>query len=451
MRRARLLLPLVSGLACLIALAQPARTAERSVSALPAPTEVRLGNSSIPLTGPWKFTPGDSPYANGSPLWASPAFDDAAWSNMDLHTRPVVKDPAYGTAGYLTGWTARGFPHLSGFAWYRLRLHLVNSSERLWLKMPDHTDDSYQVFANGRYIGEFGHFTPGGVDCYRSRPLTFQLPAPDSHGDILLAVRFYMEPFVLVSGSTGDSGGMHQAPIAGMHAQIESIRAQETTGRILSVITSMFVAFLMLIGAAGAFRLWILDRPGSTYLWLALSLVFTAMPTAILLAAFFSYAFTQAGANVLLQSLEVLGLVCWILFWRSWFHLAQNRWLDLLLSALGLAVILTAIFFRFSGHAPAPIILFIVGMRTVCNAALGIMLLVALLQGASKDRTGALVALPPIILLAISLLSGELLTWFHVRTSIFPSAFRSASRMSPWSCWYWLSAPWSHDALSARR
>jgi hypothetical protein len=243
MRKALLLLLPVFSIALLTAPAQPT----------PAPTEVRVGDSFVALPGPWKFTPGDSPQVDASLLWASPSFDDAGWSNMDLHPASNGIDAAYGTAGYVSGWTARGYPHLSGFAWYRLRIHLADTSQPLWLKMPDHTDDSYQVFANGKYLGEFGHFTAKGVLCYRSRPLVFQLPPGDEHGDILLAIRFYVEPFVLAGGTTPDSGGMHQTPLVGQHRQIESIRSNEVTGRLLSVITEVFLTFMMLIAAAGTF------------------------------------------------------------------------------------------------------------------------------------------------------------------------------------------------------
>lgn len=131
MRKARLLLPAVLGLACIIAAAQPATVPN------PALTQVRLADSSISLSGPWKFAPGDSPkQQDGSLLWASPAFDDASWANMDLHAKPGEIDAYYGNPGYLTGWSARGYPHLAGFAWYRLRVHIDNSPAPLWIKMP---------------------------------------------------------------------------------------------------------------------------------------------------------------------------------------------------------------------------------------------------------------------------------------------------------------------------
>ena len=421
MRRARLsLLPILFA-TCLVANTQQAPTRPP-----PAPVEVSLGESFITLAVPWKFAPGDSPRANGSFLWASPAFDDTAWSEMDLHGRPGVTDAAYGDPGYLTGWTARGYPKLAGFAWYRLRIHLSNVHQPVWLKMPDHVDDSYQVFANGRYVGELGKFTPAGVESFRSRPLSFELPGADAQGDILLAIRFYMEPWTLTEGNSGDSGGMHEAPLVGMRSQMESIRAHEITGRILSVIVPLFVALFMLIGAAGAFWIWLLDRPHTTYLWLALGLAFLAVSTATLLVSFFSYAFTQTGNFIWIQAFDTLGLVCWIFFWRQWFQLPRGRWSELLIGFFAAVNIPFAILLRLSAHVSVSVILPTLEAEAAASAVLGAMLFVALLQGARKDRTGALLALPPIVLLFISLFSPYLLGWFRIRTSIFPFGIQIA-------------------------
>jgi hypothetical protein len=413
MREARLhLLPLLL-LACVVAPAQSFPTAP--------PTEIHLGDSFIALPGPWKFAPGDSPQINGIPLWASPAFDDSAWANMDLHAKPGDTDAGYGNSGYLTGWSARGFPKLTEFAWYRLRIHVAKTPEPLWLKMPDHVDDSYQVFANGQYVGEFGQFTPSGVVNYRSRPLAFQLPAPDEHDDILLAFRFYMEPFVLAAGTTPDGGGMHQAPLLGLHSEIETIRAQEVRARLLTVIASVFAAFIMLIAAVGAFWIWLLDRPRTTYLWLTLAILLFAAQVPVLVAGFFTYRFSQDSQIYLLQVCADLTLICWILFWRQWFQLARDRWTEVAIIVLTVVLISSQTFiYFFTLHSHVQTILSIMQIRAICKSVLGAMLFVALFHGARKDRTGALVALPPIILLTISIFNIELLSWFRVRTSFFP-------------------------------
>jgi hypothetical protein len=415
MRRVRFFVLPVFVLACLVASGQAV-----SGSGPHAPAEVRLADSFVALPGPWKFAPGDSPVVDGNLLWASPKFDDATWADMDLHPKAGDRDPGYGNASYLTGWSARGYPHLAGFAWYRLRIHVASTSAPLWIKMPDHTDDSYQVYANGKYVGEFGEFTPSGVTAYRSRPKAFPLPAPDEHGDVLLAIRFYMEPWVLFTGTTGDSGGMHQTPLVGLQSQMESIRAQEVTGRILNVLSPIFVSFLMLIAAGGAFWIWLLDRPHRTYLWLTFALVLSAAPVATLTVGMFTYAYTQGVANIFTLSLEALSLVFWILFWRRWFDLPRGRWPDVLLVVFTAVLIVTGIFIRSSLSFPPRIILLLFEVRAGCNAAMGVLLAVALFQGARKDRIGALLALPPIILLTISLFSIELIAWFRIRTAFFP-------------------------------
>ena len=43
-----------------------------------AATEVTLGSSVVPLTGPWKFHIGDDA------RWADPNFDDGDWEVVDL-------------------------------------------------------------------------------------------------------------------------------------------------------------------------------------------------------------------------------------------------------------------------------------------------------------------------------------------------------------------------------
>jgi serine phosphatase RsbU (regulator of sigma subunit) len=404
---------------CLLVWALPVAIAQTAPASSPV-TTVRVADATVSLPGPWKFSPGDSPRTGDAPLWASPAFDDSAWSTLDLHTQSGQIDPGYGNPEYLKGWSAKGYPRLVGYAWYRLRIHVAGPAQPLWIKMPDHVDDSYQVFANGQYLGAFGQFKTDGVKCYRSRAMAFPLPAPDAHGDLVLAIRFYEEPFVLVGGTTGDSGGMHQAPVIGIEGAVQELRAHERTGRILSVIVSIFVSGFLLIAAAGAFWIWLIDRPRRTYLWLANGLFFLALPALVLVLGFFTYLFTQGMVNQLTAAFGALGLIAWIFFWRDWFGLQWTRRMNLL--AIGLAVFeaLGEGGILLSTHIPIAAILMAMIVRAAAKFALGILLFVALYQGSRKDRTGAFVALPPILLLTVSQFSAELISWFRVRTSIFP-------------------------------
>src|SRR3954447_26099267 len=121
------------GLSLLLALLWVSSSLAAWAQAAPAaPAQVvTLGNSAVALTGPWKFSPGDSPWVNGSPVWAQPGFDDAHWATMDLAPKAGSISLVEGTAGFVAGWTARGYPNLSGYAWYRLRLRVTGQDRPL--------------------------------------------------------------------------------------------------------------------------------------------------------------------------------------------------------------------------------------------------------------------------------------------------------------------------------
>jgi hypothetical protein len=110
----------------------PATTPVSGPNAGLSPAQViTLGSSVVPLEQGWKFEPGDSPWVNGVPVWAQAGFDDSRWAEMDLSPKAGSVD----VQGRVLGWTRRGYPDLSGFAWYRLRLKVNDPGQPLWLKM----------------------------------------------------------------------------------------------------------------------------------------------------------------------------------------------------------------------------------------------------------------------------------------------------------------------------
>src|SRR5580658_8686239 len=128
---------------------------------------VTLGQSAVPLYGPWKFTVGDSPIdpQTGQPLWAEPDFDDSKWETVDLTPKGGAHSPLSGLSGYVPGWTAKGHPGYWGYAWYRIRVQVTQpltqttralQGEGLVLAGPIDVDDAYQVFDNGELAGHFG-------------------------------------------------------------------------------------------------------------------------------------------------------------------------------------------------------------------------------------------------------------------------------------------------------
>jgi len=140
---------------------------------------VALGQSAVPLYGPWKFTVGDSPIdpKSGKPLWAEPNFDDSLWETVDLTPKKGASDPISGLSGYVPGWTARGHRGYWGYAWYRIRVQLqATPGDKLALAGPADVDDIYQAFDDGKLVGSFGNFSTSTPTAYYSRPMMFPLP-----------------------------------------------------------------------------------------------------------------------------------------------------------------------------------------------------------------------------------------------------------------------------------
>jgi hypothetical protein len=163
-----------------------------------APFAARIGNAVVVLTGPWKFHPGDDA------AWANPDFDDTGWGTMALTPPEGSYDPITGSSGFVPGWTARGYPGLNRYAWYRLSVKVESDgagtgTSPLALTMPLNFDDGYEVFVNGRKVGAFGQLNSSSVLYYNSQPRAFPLPDDLRNGVMTIAIRFWMDPATVLS------------------------------------------------------------------------------------------------------------------------------------------------------------------------------------------------------------------------------------------------------------
>lgn len=389
----------------------------------PVAEVITLGNSAVELAGPWKFAPGNSPVVNGVPAWAQPGFDDSKWIPMDLAAKSGSVDPAYGTAGFVPGWTKRGFPDLYGYAWYRLRLLVTDPGKPLWIKMPNDVDDAYQVYANGQYVGHFGDFTAHGVAPYSSRTFSFPLPAPGPNGEIELAVRFYMTSGTRFSSL--DAGGMHQAPVLGLAPVVRLLQNADDDANQhfyagLVVQTLLFVLVVPL-----AFWAWLQRRRDFTYLWLSLALIVEPLRSVVLLLGNLASMITL-GHDIILGNilLDPLILPLWIMFWWSWFESQGRRWIPRAAWILCVAQSLTFACLRGpeSGFELVPRT-WLPGVNyasLVLLVALGIVLAMILIEGFRRDRTEALAAAAPILLLEFSRFNVYLLNSFGYSETFYP-------------------------------
>ncbi len=141
-------------------------------------SQIQLGDSVVPLLGPWKFTLGDSPInpSTGKPLWSEPAFDDSQWETVDLTPKDGAIDPVSGLSGYVPGWTGKGHPGYWGYAWYRIRVKVeTKPGVKLALLGPADVDDAYQAFNDGILLGSFGTFRSHRPIVYFSQPMMFPI------------------------------------------------------------------------------------------------------------------------------------------------------------------------------------------------------------------------------------------------------------------------------------
>jgi hypothetical protein len=276
--------------------------------------QVRLGDSVAPLVGPWKFHIGDDP------AWSQPGFDDSAWSEMDMTppTRPSHPNQPLP----LPGWTARGYPNYSGYAWYRLTVDVQGSGRRLSLKMPDSVDDAYQVFVNGAQIGQFGKFNGRSVTAYGTLPSAFPLPRNLTSGTINVAIRLWMDsatPF-----NSPDAGGLHGPPVLGYARDIAG-QVRLNFDDIAHGVGSGFLESLILIMAmfmAGA--LYWLDPQEDAYFWLALVCLVTLLGNSIVLLANFTTPMGQTEGVILSDVLAApIRIGLWVMFWAYWFRLPR--------------------------------------------------------------------------------------------------------------------------------
>lgn len=382
----------------------------------PPPAQlVTVGDSATPLTGPWKFSPGDSPKEGDSPLWVQPDFDDSGWSSIDLASQSDPYDLDLSPANSIPGWTARGFPNLDGYAWYRLRIRVAAPGQSLSLKMPADFEDAYQVYANGRLAGQFGSFDSSPPMLFAAKPATFALPQPGPDGEIALALRFYLSPVSTLS--TSGAGGMHGAPIIGQPLTLSLIASAQNTAIASGRFGQLLATLLFLLLAPGALWAWLQNRRELSVLWLFIQLVTGVLFFVVGWLALASWIPADTSRFWCFGFLDSFWISGWIMVWWYWFGLNEKRWIpwaawlmagaDLVVEGLALA--------------PARDIGLPLGLRHSLNdislflvAASCVLLLFVLVEGYRRDRTEGLLAVAPILLLEIGALFNYFSPLFNI-------------------------------------
>ncbi|WP_260735156.1 PP2C family protein-serine/threonine phosphatase [Tunturiibacter lichenicola] len=407
---------------------QPALLADDGIA------HITLGQSVYPLNGPWKFTIGDSPIdpATHQPLWAEPSFDDSHWETVDLTPHAGSFDPIAGISGYVPGWTAKGHPGYSGYAWYRIRVK-VNAppGEKLSLAGPTDVDDAFQVFANGSLLGSFGDFSASHPVTYSSRPTHFPLSSSvlshDPDGTQVLAFRLWMEPSTPLDQA--DSGGFHDAPQLGQAGAVAAGYQVGWLGLIRAYALGAFQSLLFLLLTVLAFSLTLFDRSDKVYYWIATAFLLQAADYIVLVTGVWSYLISGQTQNILLEAVFVpLILAVWVMVWWVWFQLKRPAWLPKTVIVFTLLYMVGdllggELIFGLVSHPVA--VKFHLLSVCVRLAFLALLLLIVVLGIRQQGREGWL-AVPAIVLLGISRFQTELRVlhilsnWFTFGMQITP-------------------------------
>jgi len=435
-RRCPASIPCLAVLACGILSTSPFANSSQAVLPPSGNTaHITLGQSLVPLYGPWKFRVGDSPISpvTHAPLWAEPNFDDSAWETVDLAPKNGALGPNMGDRGYVPGWTAKGHPGYWGYAWYRIRVELQSRpGQRLALAGPTDMDDAYQAFANGSALGSFGDFTGRRPVPYYAQPIMFLIPesASTTHGDPasstqVFAFRVWMDPNALVTPAD-PPGGFHTAPVLG-EADAVSAGFQIRWLELVRSYSSWAVeAFLYALLAMVAFSLLLFDRSDRVYLWMGAVFLLTAAYSGV--GAFDVWTMhlsIQADSLITEDILGPLAYAGWVIVWWVWFGRQRPAWLPRAVAALTVVYMISyafgrELFFALIPHSVATGFEIVSLLVRLLFLAL---LLWIVVQGIRRQGLEGWLVMPEIVLLGIGVFHNEL-ALLHVPLAWFPFGVR---------------------------
>jgi phosphoserine phosphatase RsbU/P len=296
----------------------------------------------VALDQGWRFHSGDNPQ------WSSPTFDDSTWQSFDPQSG--INDQRY------TG--------MQGFVWLRIHVRLAPDHVPLSLLL-DRVGNTYQVFANGKSIGNYGRF--GSLFGYLL-PATRVFPLGDAApGDtVVLALRFWAprhRSIAIIRPNTVWIG-----PVKA----IDSLRTAIRSTDVIFQFDDIVVALLGLLIGCGLICLFLAERAHREYLWAGISLAFIGL-------------YYTAGV---LGALAVLPL----------------RTFEIIYVALGYASVAASIEFlyRFIGQRPG-VIVRIYQIAVLACAGLGVLAFYGLVSNIALNTTAGVVTFSYAVLSAVLL------------------------------------------------
>lgn len=233
--------------------------------------------------------------------WANPDFDDSRW-------RLIASDKTLADYGLRT---------YQGLLWYRIKVQLSPIHGPISMRLAQ-TFSSYQVFANGRQVAEYGGMPPRGVR-YNSSQKTFSLQIPPETTNVVLAIRVWANTITAVPGMSANG------VLIGLAPEIEQERRLIQADNVYNygpwavdtVVTFLFGVLLLI--------LYLAQRDHMEYFWLGVTSVSGALGNGLGVLqglAFLSYSWQFRLAI----PLQVIAVVTQIEFVFRFVGVRPNRW-----------------------------------------------------------------------------------------------------------------------------
>jgi len=363
-----------------------------------------IGQSVIPLYGPWKFQVGDSPVdpVKHTPLWAQANFDDSGWEIVSLAPESAQRITRPSEPEIVPGWTAKGHADYSGFAWYRIHLHLeTHPSESLALAVSNQVNDAYQVYINGQSMGSFGDLTASRPVSYYPQPMLFPFVAREnSPSGQVIAFRVWMDSKTL--DTTDQSGGLRAAPLMGEDNAIAVVHQVRWLELIRSYSPFVIDAFSFALLAIMTFSFILFDRSDRVYPWMGIALILMAAYSALGAFDLWTQHLSILQDQLLVRcTIGPLAYAAWFMVWWEWFHRKKPAWMPIAATGMAIAYMVSkgsalSLAFKFRSVANA-----FDDLSLIASLIFFTLLSSIVIQGIRRRGVEGWLVLPAIILLAI--------------------------------------------------
>lgn len=216
------------------------------------------------LGGFWRFHTGDDPG------WADPTYDDSHWSLLRSDRLWSV---------------APGYERYSGLAWYRFKVKLPAKYDEISLDLP-HILTCYELYADGKLLGTYGKMPPNPVPYSGGFNMVYPLPrSPHVDRTVVFAIRvWHWQAFAPFYGG----GPLYGGGLVGKTEDVNSANQQRQGDRHWIFSSTLILALLQTLAAAGALTLFLLRRSDREYLWFSLVLLSGAGVSWLALSYYFN-------------------------------------------------------------------------------------------------------------------------------------------------------------------